>query len=175
MASRILGSAIKRREDPRLITGQAKYTDDFALPGMVYMSVVRSPYAHAKIKSIDTKKVAAMPGVVGVFTGQQMKDAGFGPIPCAWVVPGSDTKTPPYPPIAVDTVRYAGNAVAIVVAADRYQARDAADVVVVDYEPLPVVTDAVKATQEGAPQLHADVPKNLCFHWHVTGGDVEAA
>ena len=100
MASRIFGSAIKRREDPRLITGQAKYTDDFVLPGMAHLAVVRSPYAHAKIKAIRTKKAAGMPGVLGVFTGKDMKDAGFGPIPCAWVVPGSDTKTPPYPPIA---------------------------------------------------------------------------
>src|SRR5512132_1824830 len=146
MASRIFGSAIKRREDPRLVTGQARYTDDFVLPGMVYMSVVRSPYAHARIRRIDTKKAASMPGVVGVFTGQQMKDAGFGPIPCAWVVPGSDTKTPPYPAIAIDTVRYVGNAVAIVVAQDRYQARDAADAVDVDYDPLSVTVDARKAT-----------------------------
>src|SRR2546428_6984125 len=143
-ASRILGSGIKRREDPRLITGQAKYPDDSELRGMVYMSVVRSPYAHARIRRIDTKKAAAMPGVVGVYTGQQMKDAGFGPIPCAWVVPGSDTKTPPYPPIAIDIVRYVGNAVAIVVAADRYQARDAADVVKVDYNPLPAPADAFR-------------------------------
>src|SRR4029077_11702950 len=157
MASRILGSAIRRREDPRLVTGQAKYTDDFALPGMVYMSVVRSPYAHARIRRIDTKKAAAMPGVLGVYTGQQMKDAGFGSIPCAWVVPGSDTKTPPYPPIAIDVAPYAGNAVAIVVAADRYAARDAADAVEVDWEPLPSVTDAEKATGKGQPQLHADV------------------
>jgi aerobic carbon-monoxide dehydrogenase large subunit len=175
MASRIFGSAIKRREDPRLVTGQAKYTDDFVLPGMVYMSVVRSPYAHAKIKNIDTKKAASMPGVVGVFTGQQMKDAGFGPIPCAWVVPGSDTKTPPYPAIAIDTVRYVGNAVAIVVAQDRYQARDAADAVDVDYDSLPVTVDAYKATTSGEPQLHADVPNNICFHWKVSGGDVDAA
>ena len=175
MASRILGSGIKRREDPRLITGQAKYTDDIVLPGMVYMSVVRSPYGHARIKHIDTRKAAAMPGVLAVFTGQQMKDAGFGPIPCAWVVPGSDTKTPPYPPMAIDTVRYAGNAVALVVAADRYQARDAADAVDVDYEPLPAVVDAFKATQPNAPQLHDDVANNVCFHWHVTGGDVESA
>ena len=175
MSSRIFGSAIRRREDPRLITGQAKYTDDFVLPGMAHMAVVRSPYAHAKIQRIDTKKAAAMPGVLGVFTGQQMKDAGFGPIPCAWVVPDSNTKTPPYLPIAIDTVRYAGNAVAIVVATDRYRARDAADAVDVDYEPLPVVTDAYQATQKGAPQLHEDVPGNLCFHWKVSGGDVEAA
>src|SRR4029077_11803072 len=89
MASRILGSAIKRREDPRLVTGQAKYTDDFILPGMVFMSVVRSPYAHAKIKKIDTKKAASMPGVLGVYTGQQMKDAGFGRTPWGLVVSGS--------------------------------------------------------------------------------------
>ncbi len=175
MASRILGSAIKRREDPRLITGQARYTDDFVLPGMVYMSVVRSPYAHARIRGIDSSRAAAMPGVLGVFTGQQMKDAGFGPIPCAWVVPASDTKTPPYPPIAIDTVRYVGNAVAIVVAQDRYQARDAVEAVEVDYDPLPVTVDAFKATQKGAPQLHADVASNVCFHWKVSGGDVEAA
>ncbi len=175
MASRILGSAIKRREDPRLVTGQARYTDDFVLPGMVYMQVVRSPYAHARIKKLDTKKAASMPGVLGVFTGQQMKDAGFGPIPCAWVVPGSDTKTPPYPAIAIDTVRYVGNAVAIVVAQDRYQAKDAADAVDVDYDPLPVTVDAYKATTAGEPQLHADVANNVCFHWKVSGGDVDAA
>ncbi len=175
MASRIFGSAIKRREDPRLITGQAKYTDDFVLPGMAYMTVVRSPYAHAKVLRLRTKKAAAMDGVLGVFTGQQMKDAGFGAIPCAWVVPGSDTKTPAYPPIAIDIVRYAGNAVAIVVARDRYLARDAADAVEVDYEPLPHVADAEKATQKGQPQLHAEAPNNVCFHWKVSGGDVDAA
>jgi len=175
MASRIFGSAIKRREDPRLITGQAKYTDDFVLPGMAHMAVVRSPYAHAKIKAVRTKKAAAMEGVLGVFTGKDMKDAGFGPIPCAWVVPGSDTKTPPYPPIAIDTVRYVGNAVAIVVATDRYLARDAAEAVEVDYDPLPAVANAEKATEKGQPQLHADVPNNVCFKWTVKGGDVDAA
>jgi aerobic carbon-monoxide dehydrogenase large subunit len=175
MGSRIFGSAIKRREDPRLLTGQAKFTDDFSLPGMAYLAVVRSPYAHAKIKAIRTKKAAAMDGVLGVYTGQDMKDAGFGPIPCAWVVTGSDTKTPAYPPVAIDTVRYAGNAVAIVVATDRYIARDAADAVEVDYTPLPAVTDAEKATRKGAPQLHADVPNNQAFHWKVSGGDVDAA
>ena len=175
MATRIFGSGIKRREDPRLITGQAKYTDDFVLPGMLHLSVVRSPYAHARIKKVDTSRAKGLPGVVGVFTGQEMKDAGFGPIPCAWVVPNSETKTPPYPPIATDVVRYVGNAVAVVVARDRYLARDAADAVEVDYEPLPVVVDPWKATQPGAPQLHDDVPGNVCFHWTVSGGDVEAA
>src|SRR6266545_2164574 len=106
MASRIFGSGIKRREEPRLVTGQAKYTDDFVLPGMVHMSVVRSPYAHARIRRIDASKARTLPGVIGVFSGQEMKDAGFGGIPCAWVVPNSDTKTPTYPPVAIDTVRY---------------------------------------------------------------------
>jgi carbon-monoxide dehydrogenase large subunit len=175
MASRIFGSAIKRREDPRLITGQAKYTDDFVLPGMAHMAVVRSPYAHARIKAIRSKAAAAMDGVLGVFTGKDMKDAGFGPIPCAWVVPGSDTKTPPYPPLALDMVRYVGNAVAIVVATDRYLARDAAEAVEVDYEPLPAVANAELATAKGQPQLHADVPNNVCFKWTVAGGDVDAA
>jgi aerobic carbon-monoxide dehydrogenase large subunit len=175
MASRIFGSGIKRREDPRLITGQAKYTDDFVLPGMAHLAVVRSPYAHARIKAIRSKKAAAMEGVLGVFTGKDMQDAGFGPIPCAWVVPGSETKTPPYPPIALDTVRYVGNAVAIVVATDRYLARDAAEAVEVDYDPLPAVANAEQATAKGQPQLHADVPNNVCFKWTVKGGDVDAA
>ncbi len=175
MAARIFGSGIKRREDPRLLTGQGKFTDDFVLPGMVHLSVVRSSYAHARIKKIDTARARSLPGVLGVFTGADMKDAGFGNIPCAWVVPNSDTKTPPYPPLALDTVRYLGNAVAVVVAEDRYRARDAADKVEVEYEPLPVVVDPWKAAQPGAPQLHADVPGNVCFHWKVSGGDAEAA
>ena len=175
MGARIFGSPIKRREDPKLITGQARFTDDFSLPGMAHMSVVRSPYAHAKIKSIRTNKAAEMDGVLGVFTGQDMKKAGFGPIPCAWVVPGSDAKTPPYPPIAIDVARYAGNAVAIVVATDRYRAHDAAEAVEVLYDPRPAVTDPEKAAAKGAPQVHADVPGNQAFHWKVSGGDVDAA
>src|SRR5512145_2232405 len=171
----IFGTPVKRREDPRLITGQAKYTDDMVQPGMVHMVVVRSPYAHARIRRIDTSKARAMPGVVGVFTGKDMQAANMGSMPCAWVVPNAGTKTPPYPALAVDTVRYVGNGVAVVVAADRYLARDAADAVQVDYDPLPAVVDAFKTTQAGAPQLHADVPKNLAFHWKVSGGDVEAA
>jgi aerobic carbon-monoxide dehydrogenase large subunit len=175
MATRIFGSGIKRREDPRLITGQARYTDDFVLPNTAHLAVVRSPYAHAKIKAIRTKKAGALDGVLGVFTGKDMKEAGFGPIPCAWVVPGSDAKTPPYPPIAIDVVRYAGNAVAIVVAADRYGARDAAEAVEVDYDPLPAVSNAEEATRQGQPQLHEEAPNNICFKWNVKGGDVDAA
>ncbi|HEX9670021.1 MAG TPA: xanthine dehydrogenase family protein molybdopterin-binding subunit [Thermoanaerobaculia bacterium] len=175
MASRIFGSGIKRREDPRLITGQAKYTDDIVLPGMAHLAVVRSPHAHARIARIDASRAREVPGVLAVYTGAEMKEAGFGGIPCAWVVPNSGTKTPAYPPIAIDMVRYVGNAVAIVVAEDRYAARDGADAVEVDYEPLPAVADAWKAAQPGAPRLHEEAPDNVCFHWQVSGGDVEAA
>src|SRR5574341_1445488 len=112
MATRIFGSGIKRREDPRLITGSAIYTDDVKLPGMAHAAMVRSPYAHARIKAIRTRKAKAMPGVLGVFTGQEIKDAGFGNIPCAWIVPASGCVTPAHPPIATDTVRYVGDAVA---------------------------------------------------------------
>ena len=175
MTARPFGDSVKRLEDPRLITGEAKYTDDLVLPGMAHMAVVRSPHAHARIRGIDSSAALQVPGVVAVYTGQQMKDAGFGGIPCAWVVPGSDTKTPAYPPIAIDVARYAGNAVAIVVAEDRYAARDGADAVVVDYEALPAVADVWKAAQAGAPLVHDEVPGNECFHWKVSGGDVAAA
>src|SRR5262249_17830892 len=158
---------IKRREDPRLITGQAKYTDDFTLPGTVHLAVVRSPYAHARVKAVKTDAAKAAPGVVGVFTGQQMKDAGFGGIPCAWGLPTPAATPPPYPPSATAIARSVGTAAAIVAAEDRYAARDAADLVEVDYEPMPAVVDAWKAAQPGAPQLHPDVPKNVCFHWKV--------
>ena len=175
MSTRIFGSAIKRREDPRLITGQGMFTDDLTLPGLAHAAVVRSPYAHAKIKKINTKKAQAVPGVLGVFTGQEMRDAGFKGIPCAWVVPNSDCKTPEHPPLAIDTVRYVGDGVAVVVATDRYTAHDAAALVEVSYEPLPVVVDAYKTTLSEAPQLHADVPNNIDFHWTVNGGDVDKA
>lgn len=171
----LFGTSIKRREDPRLITGQAMYTDDLTLPGVAHAAIVRSPYAHARLRSIDTSAARALPGVVGVFTGQDMKDAGFGSIPCAWVVPGADTKTPPHPPMATETVRYVGDAVAVVVAEDRYAARDAAEAVEVEYEALSTVVDAYQATRSGAPQLHAEAPSNVDFHWKVEGGDVDKA
>lgn len=175
MATKIFGSGIKRREDPRLITGQARYTDDFDLPRMAHAVIVRSPHAHANINSVNTEAAANMPGVLGVFTGGDMAEAGFGAIPCAWIVPDSECKTPAHPAIAIEKVRHVGDAVAVVVAGDFYQARDAAEAVEVDYEPLPVVVDAVKATQEGAPQIHEDVPNNVNFTWTVAGGDTDAA
>jgi carbon-monoxide dehydrogenase large subunit len=173
--TRPFGSSVKRLEDPRLISGEAKYTEDLVVWGTAHMVVVRSPYAHATITGIDTSTAEQMPGVVGVFTGRQMKEAGFGGIPCAWIVPESNCKSPEHPPIAIETVRYVGDAVAIVVAEDPYLGRDAALAVQVDYERLPVVTNARRATEENAPQLHEEAPGNLAFHWTVSGGDVERA
>ena len=174
MSTRIFGSGIRRREDPRLITGSATYTDDITLPGMVYAAMLRSPYAHAKITRIDTQKATSAAGVIAVYTGTDLEGA-LEPVPCAWLVPDSDLKVAPYPCIAKDVVRYTGDIVAVVVAEDRYQAYDALELIDVDYEPLSVVTDPQAAAKSGAPQLHADIDGNQAFHWVVTGGDVDAA
>ena len=162
MSTRIFGSGIKRREDPRLITGEARYTDDIKLPGVLHMAVVRSPYAHANIVSIDSSAAEAMDGVVAVFTGEDVDLAG---IPTAWLIPDSDLKTPEHPALAKGKVRYVGDGVAIVLADDRYTAQDAADTVDVEYEELPVVVDPEAAAQDGAPQLFDDVENNIAFRW----------
>lgn len=170
MATRIFGSGIKRREDPRLITGKATYTDDIRLPNTAIMVVVRSPYAHAKIKSIDTSKAAAMPGVVAVFTGADTEGVVA---PCAWLIPDSDLKTPPHPALAKDKVRYVGDGVAIVIAEDRYTAYDAAEMVEVEYEELPAVVNPEDAAKPGAPQLFDDVPNNIAFRWVMNPNHAE--
>ena len=174
MGARVFGSAIRRREDPRLITGTATYTDDLMLPGMVHAAILRSPYAHARIKKIDTHRARHAPGVIAVFTGADT-NALLKPMPCAWLLPNADLKVATYQPVATDVVRYVGECVAVVVAENRYQAQDALDLIDVDYDPLPAAVDPKKATAKGAPQLHADVPGNLAFHWTVAGGDVDAA
>jgi carbon-monoxide dehydrogenase large subunit len=155
---RAFGASVRRLEDPRFITGQGRFTDNFTEPGMAYMVVVRSPFAHANIEGVDAGDALKMPGVVGVFTGQEMADAGFGGVPCAWVVPDSDTKTPAYPPVAIDQVRFVGDAVAIVVAETEAEARDASYAVDVTYDTLGVVVNAREATEDGAALVHDDVP-----------------
>jgi carbon-monoxide dehydrogenase large subunit len=172
--TRLFGSRIKRREDPRLITGSSTFTDDINLPGMCYAVFVRSPHAHAKIKSISVDEAKKHPGVVAVFTGKDL-EGKVNPIPTAWLIPDSDLKTPPHPALAVDRVRYVGDAVAVVVATTKEAAYDAAEKIEVEYEPLPAVVDAEKAMQDKAPQLHDDVPKNIAFHWKVSGGNVDEA
>ncbi len=166
----MIGSAIKRREDPALIQGKGKYTDDLVLPGMTHAVVVRSPYAHAKINGVDIEAAKAAPGVVAVFTGQDIVDSEIGGVvPVGWLHP--DLKQVAHPILAVDTVRHVGDGVAVVIAEDRYLARDAADLVEVDYDPLDAVTDPRDALDDDAPQVHDDAPGNLAFDWNL--GDTE--
>ena len=172
--TKLFGARVKRREDPRLIAGKATYTDDVKLTGLLHAAMVRSPHAHARIRGIDASAARQTPGVVAVFTGTDLVGK-VGPLPCAWLIPNADLKTPPHPAIATDRVRYAGDTVAVVVAEDRYSARDGADQVRVDYEPLPIVTEGEDAVQATAPLLHDQVPNNVAFRWKVAGGDVGAA
>ena len=168
----VIGSAIKRVEDPRMITGEAKYMDDVKLPGMLHAVILRSPYAHAIITSINTEEAATMPGVVGVFTGQDFEE--LPPLPCAWQAQSGQIPNYVNMPrvLEIDRVRHTGAGVAVVVAEDRYIAEDAVGLIEVDYEPLPVVVDAEKATQPDAPQLHENAANNICFDW--SSGDQEA-
>ena len=161
--TKVVGQALKRREDPKLITGRGNFLDDIKLHGMTHAAVLRSPYAHARIVSIDTSRAKAHPGVVAVFTGEDMMD--INPLPCAWQA-GRVTNNVNTPrALAVGEVHFAGDPVALVVAEDRYIARDALDLIDVEYEPLPVVVDARKATEPGAPQLHENAPNNIVFEW----------
>ena len=175
MATAAIGSAIKRKEDPRFITGTGNYLDDIRLPGTIHAAVLRSPYAHATIRSIDTSAAAAMPGVLGVFTGRDL-EGELNPLPCAWAAGGNaggiqnNLNTPRV--LATDDVKWTGEGVAVVVAETREQAVDALEAIDVDYGPLPTVVDAEKATQPGAPQLHENAPNNICFTWRV--GDEKA-
>jgi carbon-monoxide dehydrogenase large subunit len=172
--ARVFGSAIRRREDPRLLTGTARYTADFTLPGQTYAAILRSPHGHARIRSIDTEKAKTAAGVLAVYTGADIQGT-LQPIPCAWLVPNSELKTTPYHAMARDVVRYVGEAVAVVVAVSEWQAYDALELIAVDYEVLPAVVDPEKAAKPGAPQLHPEAPGNIAFHWTVAGGDIDAA
>ena len=172
--ARVFGSGIRRREDPRLLTGTARYTADITLPGMAHAAILRSPHGHARIRGIDTTRAKQAPGVVAVFTGADTQSA-LQPIPCAWLLPNAGLKTTPYRALASDVVRYVGDAVAVVVAESDYQAYDALDLIEVDYEALPATVDPEKSAAQGAPQLHPEAPGNIAFHWTVAGGDVDAA
>ncbi|MEM5470524.1 xanthine dehydrogenase family protein molybdopterin-binding subunit [Hoeflea sp. AS60] len=170
-----IGARVARKEDKRFITGKGRYTDDMVVPGMKHAHFIRSPHAHAKIKGIDTSAAEKMPGVIGILNGNQLADDAIGNIICGWMIhskDGSPMNMGAWRPLAQDTVRYVGDAVAIVVADTKAQARDAAEAVVVDYETLPVVTSAVEALKDGAPQLHPEAKNNLIFDWEL--GDAAA-
>ena len=167
----LFGKKIRRREDPRLLTGTATYVDDIKMPGMHHACVVRSPHAAARIKSLNVKPALARPGVAAVFTGADVKD--LGPIPCGASLPG--LRTPHHHILAQDRVYLVGHPVAVVVATDRYIAADAVDLIEVDYEVLPAVSDPEKALAPGAPAVHPQWPDNTAFTFHQEGGDITGA
>ncbi len=171
-ATRYIGKPLKRKEDPRLIQGLAHYVDDIQLPGMLYAGFVRSPHAHARIRSVDTTKARSAPGVVAILTGEDVRGV-IGPVPCAAQIP--DMKMALRPVLALDRVRFVGEGVAVVVATDRYTARDAMDLIEVDYEPMPAVVDPQKALGKGAVLVHDEFKDNVAFRWELEGGDIKKA
>jgi carbon-monoxide dehydrogenase large subunit len=168
---RLVGAAVKRVEDPRLITGAGRYLDDLKLPGMAHVAILRSPYAHARIRSVDTTRAAKSPGVVGVFTGKDFEQ--LNPLPCAWQATGAENHVVTPRALEIDKVAFTGAGVAAVVAETREAAEDALELVEVDWEPLEVVVDAERALEDGAPQIHETAPGNVVMDWSC--GDAEAA
>ena len=170
--SKLVGARVKRREDPRLIRGLGQYVDDVNLPDMLHVAILRSPYAHAKIKSLETDPARQHPGVVAVVTGAEIKDQ-IGTLP---VSGGNETlRVPKHYVLAVDKVCYVGEGVAAVVAEDRYTARDALDLIRVEYEPLPVVSDPEKALAPGSPVIHSEWPDNVAFRSEQKQGNLTKA
>src|SRR6266849_6252358 len=166
-----IGTRTPRKEDPKLIRGLGVFTDDVTLPGMVYVSLVRSPHAHARIRRIDAGAARKEPGVVTVITGKDAEATGV--LPVFITVPGMSGSK--HMPLATEKARYVGDAIAAVVADTRQAAKRAADMVTIEYEPLPVVVDATKALEPGAPILHEELGTNLVFTYPVKGGDIDKA
>ena len=166
MATNYIGQAVKRREDYRFITGAGQYTDDVTLPGQTSAYFIRSPHAHAKIKSIRKDKALKSPGVVAIFTGDDTK--AINGLPCGWLITDVNNqpmKEPPHPVLAQGKVRHVGDQVAVVIAETLKQAKDAAELVEIDYEVLPAVVDVADARKPGAPALHDIAPDNTCYVW----------
>jgi carbon-monoxide dehydrogenase large subunit len=161
----VIGARLKRVEDPRLITGAAKYLDDLKLYGMAHVAILRSPYAHARIKAIDIENAAAHPGVIGVYTGKDFEH--LNPLPCAWQASGADNFVATPRALEIDLVTFTGAGVAAVVAETRAVAEDALALIDVDWEPLEVVVDAERAVAEGAPQIHEAAERNIVMDWHI--------
>ena len=162
----VIGQSVRRKEDVRFLTGAGQYTDDVTFPHQACGYFLRSPHAHAKIRKIDTAKARAAPGVVAIFTGDDL--TGVNGLPCGWLITGTDGKPmnePPHPVLAQGKVRHVGDQVALVVAETLHQAKDAAELIDVDYEVLPAVVNCVEALKPGAPQIHEQAPGNKCYTW----------
>ena len=173
MSATGIGAAVRRKEDQRFITGKGHYTDDVSRPGQTFAYFVRSPHAHAKLRSIDVKAAAAMPGILAVLTGQDLAGDKIGNLICGWMIhskDGSPMKMAPHPALAATKVCYVGDPVAVVIAETLAQAKDAAEKIAVDYEVLSAVTDPAKA--KSAAQIHDVAPKNTIYEWHL--GDSKA-
>lgn len=164
------GSAVERREDAALVTGEAEYTADISLPETAHAAILRSRYAHARIENVDTSDAKAHEGVVAVYTGADVDESGVpNDIPTAWLLPG--LVTPQYKILATEKTRHTGDGIAVVVAEDRYIAQDALGLIDVTYERLDAVTDPAAAVGEDAPTVHEEAPDNVAFDWELGDGD----
>src|SRR5438067_10903756 len=159
----VIGAPIKRVEDPRLITGSARYLADLQLTGMAHVAILRSPFAHARIRSISTDRAAALPGVAAVVTGKDFEH--LNPLPCAWQAGGVENHVATPRALEIDRVTFAGAGVAAVVADSAAIAEDALELIDVDWQPLDVVVDAEAAVADGAPQIHESAPGNVVMDW----------
>ena len=170
MSDKGIGVAVRRVEDQRFITGAGRYVDDLKIPGQLHAAFVRSPHAHAEVKRIDIATAVALPGVRAVLTGADVAADGVGGMPVGWGITqpdGSPMAEPPWPIIAHDTVRFAGELVAVVIASTRSEALDGAEAVSVDYAELPVVATTATAADEGTAQIWPQAPNNTCFNWEI--------
>jgi carbon-monoxide dehydrogenase large subunit len=167
-----IGASVERKEDARLLLGETRWVDNMTVPGMLWMVVVRSPYAHAKIGKVDLSNALAADGVVTAFSGAELAEEWAGSLPCAWPVTG-DCHIPQHRPLTTDKARYAGDGVAVVVAESRALAKDAAELVEVDYEPLPAVTDVGEAVSDSAPLVHDEYDENVAYTWPLQTGEVD--
>src|SRR5262245_38529484 len=172
MTQRYVGQAIKRKEDPRLVSGSSTYVDDVVLPGMLHLVLVRSIHGNARIKSIDTTKAQRLPGVHSIVTGEEVA-ANCGQIPAIGDFP--DMKRPAHYLLAVGKVKFVGEPIVAILASDKYVARDAADLIEIDYEPLPAVTNPEKALEPGSPVIHEEYKDNRAFTSGFVSGDVDGA
>jgi aerobic carbon-monoxide dehydrogenase large subunit len=170
MNSSGIGAAVRRKEDFRFLTGQGNYTDDINRPSQTYAVVLRSQHAHARIKGIDTAAASKAPGVIAIFLGKDLAAENIGGLPCGWQIhskDGSPMAEPPHPVMAVGKVRHVGDPVAVVIAETKQQAKDAAELIAVDYTDLPGIATMAAALAPGAATVHDDVPGNICYDWHI--------
>ena len=170
MSATGIGAAVRRKEDQRFITGKGHYTDDINRPGQTYAYFVRSPHAHATIKSIDSKQASSMPGVLAVLNGAELAADKIGNLICGWMIhskDGSPMKMAPHPALASSKVCHVGDPVAVVIAESRQAAKNAAELLEIDYSDIPAVANLADAVAAGAPEVHDGVAGNICYDWQI--------